>query len=225
MKRTTLFLLSLVFVMSSCSIFQGGGKKEFKGEITYKITYPDQDLEPAIKAQLPTQAKMYVMGNYAKVVRSMGMIDIVQVIDGEAKTVTMMIAGSGQKKYITLTEEQINAQNAEIEISGVEKTDETKEIAGYTAHKVVGSYENEYGETTENVYWVAPEIGNEALNFSDPMLKGIDGVSLEYTEKLGEYTMKLTASEIKETKLKETDFLVPDDYEKFTEEEMEQMGL
>mgnify|MGYP006278507273 CR=1 FL=1 len=223
-SKNLLLLVSLVFVLSSCSIFQGGGSKEFQGEITYKITYPEADLEPAQKAQLPKQAKVYVKDNYMKMVMNQGMAEIVQLVDGTAKTKTVMVAGGGMKKYFTQSEEKIKAQNAKTEIVGIEKTEETKEIAGYSTKKVVAKYKNDYGETEELTMYYTPKIGNKAINFDNPYMKEIDGMVLQYEIKQGGMTMQFTADNIEQTKLKETDFLIPEDYEKLTEEELKQMG-
>ncbi|MCF8217839.1 MAG: hypothetical protein K9I29_02325 [Bacteroidales bacterium] len=223
MKRTTFILfVAIAFVFSSCSIFKGGSKS-FEGKITYDISYPDADLEPAQKAQMPKQSVTYVMDNYAKTVRNMGMAEIVQIVDGEAKTKTIMVAGSGMKKYYTLSEEKIKAQNANIELIGVEKTDETKEIAGYTTKKAIAKYENDYGETETLTMYYTPEIGNKSINFDNPFMKEIDGMVLEYELKQGDMVTKYTAKSIEETNLKETDFLVPEDYEKLTDEELKQL--
>ena len=223
MKRTTLVLLvSLAFAFSACSILQGGSES-FEGKITYEISYPDADLEPAQKAQMPKQSVSYVKGKYAKTVTNQGMAEIVQVVDGKAKTKTIMIAGGGQKKYYTQSKEKIEAQNADVNIKGVEKKDETKEIAGYTAKKVLAKYENDYGETDTLTMYYTPEIGNKAINFDNPFMKKIDGMVLEYELKQNDMTTKFKAKKIEETNLSEKDFLVPEDYEKLTDEELEKI--
>lgn len=225
MKRTALLLISLVLIMSSCSIFKGGGSDKFEGVITYKISYPDSDLEPAQKAQLPKKVKTYVMGNKSKTVFNLGMAEMIQVVDGDNKSQTIMISGQGQKKYYTMNEEKINAQNTDINIKGIEKTDETKEIAGKTAKKVIIKHENEYGETVNRIVYYTPKVGSKALNFADPYMKTLDGLPLQYEEKQNNMTMKFTATSFEDKNLKETDFLVPDDYEELTEQEKKQMGL
>ncbi|MFO8053979.1 MAG: hypothetical protein R6U19_02305 [Bacteroidales bacterium] len=225
MKRTIGLLVSLAFIFSACSIFQGGGSKDFQGKITYKITYPGVDMEPAQKAQLPSKATVYVMDNYSKMEMHQGMAKITQLIDGSARTKTIMISAQGMNKYYTQTEEQIEAQNADIDIVSTEKKDETKEIAGYTAKKIVVEYKNEYDETETLTMYYTPEIGNKAINFDNPYMKNIDGMVLEYEIVQGETSMLYTAEEIEPKKLKESDFLVPSDYEKLTEEEMQQMGM
>ncbi|MCF8332410.1 MAG: hypothetical protein K9H84_08165 [Bacteroidales bacterium] len=223
-SKNLLLLTSLVLVISSCSIFQGGSDKGFQGEITYKISYPEAELEPAQKAQLPKQAKVYVKDNYMKMVMNQGMAEIVQLIDGNAKTKTILVAGGGMKKYYTQSEEKVKAQNAKVDIEGIEKTEETKEIAGYSTKKIVAKYKNDYGETEELTMYYTPKIGNKAINFDNPYMKDIDGMVLQYEIKQGGMTMQFTASNIEKNRLKETDFLIPEDYEKLTEEELKQMG-
>ena len=71
--------------------------------------------------------------------------------------------------------------------------------------------------------YYTPKIGNKSINFDNPFMKNIDGMVLEYEIKQGDMTTKFKAKKIEETNLSEKDFLVPEDYEKLTEEELEKM--
>lgn len=225
MKRTTLLLISLVFILSSCSIFKGGGSDQFEGVITYEITYPEADLEPSQKAQLPKQMKTYVKGNKIKKVMSLGMNEITQIVDGDNKTQTVMFSAQGKKKYYTMNEKKINARTSDANIKGTEKTEETKEIAGRETKKAIVKYENEYGETDERVVYYSPDIGPKAVNFANPYMKDINGLPLEYMEKQNKMKMLFTATKFEEKNLDETDFLVPESYEELTEKEKKKMGM
>ncbi len=225
MKRISLLLVSLIVAFSSCSIFQGFGDQDFQGEITFEITYPGSDLEPAQRAQLPSKATLFVMDNYSKMVIQQGMAEITQITDGNRRTKTTMISAQGIKKYFTQTEEELMAQEDDQNLVSVEEKEETKEIAGYTAKKIVATFKNEYGETETLTMFYTPEIGNRSLNFDNPYMKEIDGLVLEYEVKQGENSMVYSAVEIEEKRLRETDFLIPADFEKLTEEERQQMGM
>ena len=56
------------------------------------------------------------------------------------------------------------------------------------------------------------------------LFNGIKGVAMEYSMDLGEgRQLTLTASEIKKGKVKEVDMLLPNGYEKLSEEEMQSL--
>lgn len=225
MRFISVLFVFVLFTISSCGIFQGSGGQDFQGKITFQITYEGADLEPAQKAQLPTEATMYVMGNYSKMVVQQGMAEITQITDGNRKTVTSMISAQGIKKYYTQSEEEILAQEDDQNLVSVEEKEETKEIAGFTARKIVATFKNQYGEEETLTMFYTPEIGNKDLNFDNPYMRDIDGLVLEYEMKQGDFIVVYSAKEVEEKRLRETDFLIPDDFERLTEEERQQMGM
>ena len=98
---------------------------------------------------------------------------------------------------------------------------ETKQIAGYTAKKLVRHMYDEDGEDHPMTMWYSDEIGPQ-INI---LFGGIKGMPLECTLDQGEgRAITYTATEIVKGKVKEADFLLPDGYEVLSEEELETLG-
>ena len=98
---------------------------------------------------------------------------------------------------------------------------ETKEIAGYTAKKMIRHQFDDEGKDHPMVMWYSDEIGPK-INI---LFGGIKGMPLECAMEVGEdRAITYTATEIVKGKVKEADFLLPDGYETLSEEEMETLG-
>ena len=98
---------------------------------------------------------------------------------------------------------------------------ETKEIAGITAKKLVRHTYDDDGVDHPMTMWYSDEIGPR-INI---LFGGIKGMPLECTMDAGEgRALTYTATEIVKGKVKEADFLLPDGYEVLSEEELETLG-
>ena len=98
---------------------------------------------------------------------------------------------------------------------------ETKEIAGFTAKKMIRHAFDDEGVDHPSEMWYSDEIGPK-LN---TLFGGIKGMPLQCTMEVGEdRAITSTATEIVKGKVKESDFLLPDGYETLTDEEMETLG-
>ncbi len=98
---------------------------------------------------------------------------------------------------------------------------ETKQIAGYTAKKMIRHSYDEEGVDHPMTMWYSDEIGPK-INI---LFGGIKGMPLECTMDAGEgRAITYTATEIVKGKVKEVDFLLPDGYETLSEEDMETLG-
>ena len=99
-----------------------------------------------------------------------------------------------------------------------ENVDETQEMLGYTAHKLIMHRYDEEGNDNPAICWYTTEIGPEYCI----VLGAIKGFPLVYTEELGEgRAITYTATEIVKGKVKETDMLLPAGYKDATGEEFE----
>ena len=97
---------------------------------------------------------------------------------------------------------------------------ETKQIAGYTAHKMVRHMYDEEGVDHPMTMWYSKEIG-PAYN---SIFGGIKGMPLECTVDQGEgRAITYTATEIVSGKVKEADFLLPYGYEALSDEELQEL--
>ena len=98
---------------------------------------------------------------------------------------------------------------------------ETKDIAGFTAKKMIRHAYDDEGVDHPMTMWYSDEIGPK-INI---LFGGIKGMPLECTMKVGEdRAVTYTATEIVRGKVKEADFLLPDGYETLSESDMETLG-
>lgn len=206
-----IFILSLVCTES----FAQKGKV-FMGTITFDITY-DGNLEPAVKAQLPSDAVYYIKGNkvFQESKTSMGTQSV--IIDGDTKTSLILFDMMGQQLAIKISKEDIEKQLKEVPTAKVEFFEETKKIAGYNCKKV----EITEADNTTTAYF-STELNCLDINWATPY-KDIKGVLLEYTTTAQGITMKYTAREVKETKVKDNKFTVPVGYKEMTPDEAKKM--
>lgn len=99
-----------------------------------------------------------------------------------------------------------------------ENVDETQEMLGYTAHKLIMHRYDEEGNDNPATCWYTTEIGPEYCL----VMGAIKGFPLVFTQELGEgRAITYTATEIVKGKVKETDMLLPAGYKDATGEEFE----
>jgi len=220
MKRFLSFMMvaSIIMGLSASAI-----AKDFSGVINYKITYPGMDVDAGMAAMMPKMATLTVKEQMSKFEINMGQMGSqVQIIDGEAKTITTVMSMMGQKFYYTETEEEINAELESDEKVSVDIKDETKEIAGYECTKAVITV-NQGGEEMLFTIFFTEEIGSSSMNIDNPYFKDVPGAMLEFEIDTGGGTMKMEALSVDKKKISDSEFEVPEGYEEKTAEEVQQM--
>jgi hypothetical protein len=102
-----------------------------------------------------------------------------------------------------------------------EYVDETQEMLGYTAKKLIVHSFDEEGQDNPSTCWYTTEIGPEYC-----LLMGqIKGFPLVYTQIGSEgRAITYTATEVVKGKVKETEFFPPAGYKDMTEEELDALG-
>ena len=99
-----------------------------------------------------------------------------------------------------------------------ENVDETKEMLGYTVHKMIMHRYDEQGEDNPVVCWYCKEIGPEYCM----VLGNVKGFPFVYTQELGEgRSITYTATEVIKGKVKDVDMLLPAGYKDASGEEFE----
>jgi len=111
---------------------------------------------------------------------------------------------------------------ADLPESTIKYIDETKEIAGYICKKGELITKDDDGEESISVFYYTEQLGNKAWNFGTEYSE-VDGAILEYEEGAGNFSVKLVARIVKKGKVKETDFLVPSDFEEVSSEQLREM--
>ena len=198
--------------------------KDFKGVVTYKITFPGMDIDPSMAAMMPKMAKLSIKGDMSRFEISMGQMGTqVQLINSLDKTVTTCLDMMGQKLYYTETQDEINAELDDKDNVSVDIKDETKEIAGYECQKAVITVNQEGNEMIFTVYYTE-EIGSSSMNFDNPFFKEIPGAMLEFEiDTGGGQMMKMEAVSVEKKNVADSEFEVPEGFEEKTQEEIQQM--
>jgi len=217
-----------ILILSSLMVFaqkSKGSSKPFIAEITYKIDYVG-NWDPAVLAQQPKELKVYVYGNKMKTVIDLsGMGYITNIQDGDDTTSIALIdiPAYQLKKYIKTTKEKI-LENVEEIAPQINYIDSSKEIAGYKVYKAEYIVKDEFGDPITTVVWYSPEINNGKINAAGDF-PGLKGFPMEYitTQDEGSIIFRVGEVKTKKVKIKETDFLIPTDYEELTEDEAKEL--
>ena len=197
-------------------------QKKFRGTINFSMSYSGT-IDAAAAAQQPKSLILSVFDNLTKTTINMGPVQIDQITDGTNKTKTVLLDMMGEKKYYTQSTAEIEESSKDDPKPEIKLSDETKVIAGYTCKKAEITIKNEDDEVTSIILYYTDELGSEELNYGSQMA-GIKGLPLEYTTTTSDGgIVTITATEVKKTKIKETDFMIPSDYTEMTKEEKEEM--
>lgn len=232
MKKILLF--AAIACLSVSTLF---AQNKFRGTVVYTVTstgetsfeIPDQIKTAEIKvfdSKAFTASQIFFGGNpFASNILIDGRkqyvcMDLSQLfMYFSANDVELDYKGSSK---ILVTDEITQAQIDSLTIPVTEgyyieyKDGETKTIAGKTAKKAIIHAFNEDGEDHPTTFWYCEEMGPEV----NSIFNGLKGMALEYSMDLSEgRQITLTATEIKEGKVKEVDLLLPDGYESITNEQ------
>ncbi|MEI6820323.1 MAG: hypothetical protein WCL51_00185 [Bacteroidota bacterium] len=202
-------------------------KSKFKGIVTYDIKYTGKDITPAQEAQLPKEQVIKIYENKTMQETKYGPVTITEVTNGDEGSKTSMfdlMAVMQKKVYVKTTKKEIEQKIAESKSKPVIKyIEETKEVAGYKAKKAIFSFKEEDAEDSTHVtIWYSEELGGEDLNYGGEF-SGLKGFPLEYEMPTSKITIKASAKTIVKGKVKETEFLIPTDYNQITQEELQGM--
>jgi len=212
-----------LMLMLSAFIFAGYGKaeaKDFTGIIVYNITYGD-DIDAQTAAMMPKTMKLIIKGNKSRVEMSMGMGTTVVIFDAEKKDAVTLMDMMGQKFAMTMSTQEIEAQNADVPDVDVEVTNETKEIAGYICKKAIVKTKGD--NPSEHAVYFTDELGSGTMNYNNPLFKDIDGVMLEYSSADEGMTMKFSAIKVEKKKVSDNEFEIPEGYKVMTMDEFSNM--
>jgi hypothetical protein len=220
MKNIRFALIGSLILFSTLIFGQKSGKP-FVAEITYTIDYIG-NWDPAVLAQQPKDLKVFVYGNKMKTVVDMsGMLLMTNIQNGDDTTAVVLIdiPAYQLKKFIKTPKEKILEKIDEMQPE-IKYIDSSKVIAGYKSYKAEYIVKDEFGDPVTTVVWYSPEINDGKINAAADF-PGLKGFPMEYIINQEDASMIFRVSEVKtsKVKIKETDFLIPTDYEEFSEEE------
>lgn len=213
----TALVIALLVVFSSNTFAQ----KKFKGIITYAMSYSGE-IDAATAAQQPKTMTLSIYENKSRMTIPLGPVTLELITNGDSKTLITLLDLMGDKKYYKMTTEEIEKEIAEDPKPEIKYLEETKTIAGYTCKKAEYSTTDEDGNTSTTIVYYTEELGGDLLNYGG-QFNGLKGVPLEYESTREGIITKVSATEVKKGKVKDTDMLIPSDYTELTPEEKQQM--
>ncbi|MFH0894440.1 MAG: DUF4412 domain-containing protein [Bacteroidota bacterium] len=209
--------LSLIILAFATGIAKAQKTKAFEGTVTYEITYPGMQIDPAQTGQLPTSMTIKVKGVKSRMDMVTGVVSQSVVSDATLRTQLVLLDVMGQKYAIRSTAADLDTAFNKIPPAKIELKTETKDIAGYACKKATVTEE----EQTYDI-WYTEEIGPES-NFANPSLHGIKGMLMEYETEQKGIKSKLTVKTVKAEKIKDITFMQPAEYKELTKEEIKSM--
>jgi len=212
MKKS--FFIVAIGVLSVFAVFTASAQKvkSFAGTIKVSVNYTGANRNP--QKHVPHEALYTIFGNKMKIQDGTW---VLYIYDGDAGTKTMLVDIPGNRGGFVFpkeaVEEELGLSNKKFTYT---KREETKTICGYVCTRYdVTIYDTEEEEETKAIVYTTTEIGeNSNINtFSYPGLTGFPLYS--ESEENGVKTIQ-EAIEVKPTKVKAVDFLIPTDYKMMT---------
>ncbi len=200
--------IAVVALPYGCSQSPFDGLKE--GKIIYDVTFETGDMNPMMKAMLPSEVVTYFGDNKTCTVISMGMnmMETRLISDAKSYQYITLISAMGRKVAMVLDKKQVEKNFIDRVDLQVRHTSETKNIAGVTCRQAIITDSTNH---TYPVYYTS-EIAVNDPNWSSPF-KDIEGLLMEYSISLGGMVMSLKAKEIINTKNEQSFFEIPEGYE------------
>ncbi|HOY38561.1 MAG: DUF4412 domain-containing protein [Bacteroidales bacterium] len=219
MKNLVRIFSLLLFVVLALNVAGQKKAKTFEGSVKYKIDVEGENIDAATRAQMPSEIVVYYKGDNIRTEMITPMFSFISLSNVNDGSVTQMFNGMGMKFYVVQTKEDLEALKDESEEKPVIKQlDETKVIAGYTCKKA----EITSGGQTMEVYYTN-ELAVPFDKNSQYQMEGIDGIFMEYNMDQNGMIMKFSVKEVSKSKLNQSLFTVPSDYEKKSYEEFKTM--
>jgi GLPGLI family protein len=220
MKKSFLLVIISAILLGSSYVANG---KDFKGVITYKITFSGMDLDDQMKSALPQTMISKYKGYMSTSELIMGMGKTSKIKNGKEGTIVTLMEMMGKKLAITSSKKDIEEIIKSQPESTLEIKDETKEILGYECQcAVITVVQPDSSIITSNVYFTK-DLGTNVNHFDTKQFMGIDGIMLEFEVQSANMTMTFTATNIEKKNVPDSEFEIPDDYEVKTSEEASKM--
>lgn len=224
MRSILYSVLILTFAVVSCN--NTGSKKNIsEGIIEYKIEYPKMDENDIMLASMmPKTMKMRFKENNTvnELKTGAGVFQTKFINQNKNKQLIHLVKLVNNKYGLILDSTEIYESYAkQVDGMKVEKTKETKEIAGYKCYRAKITFDNP--ENNFDVYYTN-DIKIENPNWCTPFHE-IEGVLMEYQLENYNILMRLTAENVYPEAIDLSEFEMPDDYVQISQDEMEEKFL
>lgn len=218
MKLTTTIFLTLALIFSVVESKAQSKGQEFKGTITYQITYPDMNIDAAQMKTMPQTMVLKVNGSRSRADITMSGIDQIMLMDSEAKTTTILLTLNGEK--LALKPNKTKGPSGKEPI--VEPANESKDIAGFVCKKANIHFGDDRTKANPIEVYYSEEVGSNKL-FYDNEYRNLNGIPLQFRYKMQGMNMLLTAVKVEKGKVSNKEFEVPSGYKETTPEQLRQM--
>lgn len=226
MKKLMIAALALLMTAGSIS-----AQNNFRGIVKFKAASTGK-VDVTIKPeQSELEIKVYdnrlMLGNSVQNgLKTIAATDLSQAIAYLAANDIELSSYSGDGKILIRNEENLDSLKS-IEVRDEEPghyyyeyVDETQEMLGFTAKKLIVHSFDEEGKDNPVVCWYTTEIGPEYCL----LLGNVKGFPLVYVQNgEGGRQVTYTATEVIKGKVKEAEFLPPAGYKDMTDEELEEL--
>jgi len=212
----TFLLPALMIGVVGCdSLYQ---KNISEGVIEFEITYPETDAGDLMAGILPNEMTLKFKDNKTiGELSSMGIFTTSIIAYPDNKEVAQLVKIMSKRYVLMLDSTEVKDLYSELPEMTIHFVDETKEIAGYTCKKATITFKNNIKEEF-SVYYTN-DIKIENSNWCTPFHE-IDGVLLEYQVRKYNIEMRLTAKNVIKSVIDDSEFEIPPDYNRITQEEM-----
>ena len=214
MKKTTLLIVTAVVLFVSSHLTA----KDFTGTIVYNITYNMENMDPQMASMLPKTMKLTIKAPMSRSEISMGIGTTISIFNSDEKAGVNLMDMMGKKFAVKIAASDIEKEMEKAGEIEVIKTEETRDILGYTCKKAIVKLKDGGQEMT--VYYT-DELSTGIENSNNPMFKDIDGMMLEFSMVQNGMDMHFTAVNIEKKKVSDSEFEIPEGYEEITQEELQ----
>ena len=224
-----ILIAAMVLLMTFGAV---NAQNNFRGIVKYKLSSTGK-VDVSLKPE-QTSVEMKVYDNRLMIgttvqngLKTIAATDLSQIIAYLAANDIELDSYSGDGKILVRDEANIDTLKS-IETKDEEPghyyyeyVNETQEMLGYTAKKLVVHSFDEEGNDNPSICWYTTEIGPEYCL----LLGNVKGLPLVYVQNgEGGRQVTYTAYEVVKGKVKEAEFLPPAGYQDLSEEEMEALG-
>lgn len=204
--------LFTILTLSFLYLYAAGQKNE--GYIRFSMQYSDSELSKEERAALPSESEIWFKEDRMKMMMPMGMgLQSSVLINNDQVHLLLDMMGNKMAIKTSRKEMQADVKTAK-RFKLKSRTDDTKEIAGYTCKKAIMSSEGEQ----DMIVWFTDQISAKSIWYYN--MEGINGFPLEFSLKTPEIDARMIAKEVRLGAVEEQQFIIPDGYKVMTQEEM-----
>ena len=211
----------IILLLTACENNPFAGKLD-EGRITYTMKYfEDEGVNPLISL-LPTEMIIEFKDNsYSQKIEGwMGIFSMAGIYNTKTKTNSALLKIMSDKFHYETGLDGESFGFDSLPKMKIEYTNETQVIAGYKCKKAKIIFEDSKIKNFDVFY--TTEISIAKPNNHNPFNE-IKGVLLKYQMGFQDIQMEVTATKVEETKISDTSFEIPANYEKVPIEKMQEV--